>query len=320
MTPDPSLPGGGSADPAGPAGDGSVNAVPHGAAAATVAPAIRGPRPRWRRTLRRALRNPNLMFGAAVLLLYLVLALLGPALAPYGVDDQDLFSSLIGPTREHLLGTDSIGRDLLSRVIVGTRYSLSIAVLSVLFGSLLGIPVGLLAGFFGGRTDSLLMGFIDILLTIPVIVLAIAIVTVMGPGMVGLVTAIAISFAPRLARLTRGRVFEVKEEVFVSAATALGGSVIRILGRHVLPNAFAPLIIEITLRAGQAVLVGAALGFLGLGVQPPTPEWGTMLSRGREYLEIAPHVVVAPGLAISLLVLGFNLFGDGLRDAWDPSR
>lgn len=276
--------------------------------------------PRWRRTVRRALRTPTLLIGGGLLLAFLIAAIFGPQLAAYGSNDQDILSTLLPPSALHPLGTDSIGRDILSRVILGTRYSLAIAVLSITFGALVGIPIGLVSGYIGGRTDSVLMGFIDILLTIPVIVLAIAIVTVIGPGMVGLVTAISITFAPRLARLTRGRVFEVKEEVYISAATAIGGSTSRILLRHVLPNAAAPLTIEITLRAGQAVLVGAALGFLGLGVQPPTPEWGTMLSRGREYLELAPYLVVGPGLAISLLVLGFNLFGDGLRDTFDTTR
>ena len=272
------------------------------------------------RYLRKLIRTPMLLVGGAILLFYLILAIFGPQLAAYGGNDQDILATLQPPSREHPFGTDSIGRDILSRVILGTRYSLSIALLSVALGAVVGIPLGLVSGYVGGRTDSLLMGFIDILLTIPVIVLAIAIVTVIGPGLVGLVVAISTTFAPRLARLTRGRVFEVKEEVYISAATALGGSTPRILIRHVLPNASAPLIIEITLRAGQAVLVGAALGFLGLGVQPPTPEWGTMLSRGREYLELAPYLVVAPGLAISLLVLGFNLFGDGLRDYFDATR
>lgn len=276
--------------------------------------------PMWRRRLRRALRTPTLLVGGLLLLLFLIAAIFGPQLAPYGGNDQDILATLQPPSAQHLLGTDAIGRDILSRIVLGTRYSLSIALLSIFFGALVGIPLGLVAGYLGGRTDTVLMGFIDILLTIPVIVLAIAIVTVVGPGMVGLVTAIATTFAPRLARLTRGRVFEVREEVYIGAATAIGGSTSRILLRHVLPNASAPLTVEITLRAGQAVLVGAALGFLGLGVQPPTPEWGTMLSRGREYLEIAPYLVVGPGLAISLLVLGFNLFGDGLRDLLDPTR
>jgi len=273
----------------------------------------------WRRNLRRMLRNPSLVTGGVILFVFFVVAILANVLAPYGGNAQDILHVLQRPSWAHPFGTDSIGRDIFSRVILGTRYSLSIAVLSVAIGAVIGIPVGLVAGYFGGRLDSWLMGFIDILLTIPVIVLAIAIVTVIGPGMVGLVVAISITFAPRLARITRGRVFEVKEEVYVSAAQALGGTTRRVMTRHVLPNSFAPLIIEITLRAGQAVLVGAALGFLGLGVQPPTPEWGTMLSRGRDYLQLARFVVIAPGIAISLLVLGFNLFGDGLRDIWDPN-
>lgn len=273
----------------------------------------------WRRSLRRILHNPSLVTGGIILLVFFLVAIFANLVAPYAGNAQDILHVLQRPSWAHPFGTDSIGRDIFSRVVLGTRYSLSIAVLSVMIGAIVGIPIGLVAGYFGGRLDSFLMGFIDILLTIPVIVLAIAIVTVVGPGMVGLVMAISITFAPRLARITRGRVFEVKEEVYISAAQALGGTTRRVMTRHVLPNSFAPLIIEITLRAGQAVLVGAALGFLGLGVQPPTPEWGTMLSRGRDYLQLAQFVVIAPGLAISLLVLGFNLFGDGLRDIWDPN-
>jgi ABC-type dipeptide/oligopeptide/nickel transport system permease subunit len=201
---------------------------------------------------------------------------------------------------------------------VGTRYSLIICLVSVLIGALVGIPLGVVAGYGGGRVDTFLSGAVDILLTIPAIVLAIAIVSVIGPGMAGLIVAISVSYAPRIARLARGVALEVRQEDFVVAARALGASTPRVLTRHVLPNISAPLTVELTLLAGQAVLIAAALGFIGLGVQPPLPEWGTMLSRGKDFLAIAPHIVTAPGAAIALLVLGFNFLGDGLRDAWDP--
>lgn len=271
-----------------------------------------------RRLLRRARRHVTLLLGAAILVGFLALAFLGPVVAPYGPNEQDLMATLQAPSAAHPFGTDHIGRDVLSRVLVGTRYSLLICLASVLAGALVGVPLGIVSGYRGGRVDTVLSGAIDILLTIPAIVLAIAIVSVVGPGMFGLIVAISVSYAPRIARLTRGVVLEVRQEDFVASSRALGASTPRVLARHVLPNVSAPLTVELTLLAGQAVLVAAALGFIGLGVQPPLPEWGSMLSRGKDFLAIAPHIVTAPGVAIALLVLGFNFFGDGLRDAWDP--
>lgn len=275
---------------------------------------------RRRRTklVRHLLRHGNLVAGSLILLVYVLVALLAPVLAPYGPNEQNLLATLAPPSPEHLFGTDHIGRDILSRVLVGTRYSLLICLVSVVLGALGGIPLGMIAGYQGGRVDSILSSAVDVVLTIPVIVLAIAIVSVIGPGLIGLIVAISVSYAPRVARITRGAVLDVRQEDYISSSLALGARTPRVLLRHVLPNSAAPLIIELTLMAGQAVLVAAALGFLGLGVQPPLPEWGTMLSRGKDVLAIAPHVVTAPGLAIALLVLGFNFFGDGLRDIWDP--
>lgn len=270
------------------------------------------------RLLRLAGRHATLLLGATILAVFVIVAFIGPSVAPYGSNEQNLMATLQAPTAAHPFGTDHIGRDVLSRVLVGTRYSLIICLASVIFGALVGVPLGIVAGYNGGRIDTILSGAIDILLTIPAIVLAIAIVSVVGPGMFGLIVAISVSYAPRIARLTRGVVLEVRQEEFVTSSRALGAGTPRVLGRHVLPNVSAPLTVELTLLAGQAVLVAAALGFIGLGVQPPLPEWGTMLSRGKDFLAIAPHVVTAPGLAIALLVLGFNFFGDGLRDAWDP--
>jgi ABC-type dipeptide/oligopeptide/nickel transport system permease subunit len=246
------------------------------------------------------------------------LALFGPVWAPHPPARQNLLATLQPPSAQHLLGTDHIGRDVLSRVMVGTRYSLLVCLASVFFGALVGVPLGIVAGYWGRRVDAFISSAVDILLTIPAIVLAIAIVSVIGPGMVGLIVAISVSFAPRVARITRGAVLDIRHEEYVLAASALGASVPRVLLRHVLPNVSAPLVVELTLLAGQAVLVAAALGFIGLGVQPPLPEWGAMLSRAKDFLAVAPHVVMAPGIAIALLVLGFNIFGDGLRDAWDP--
>ena len=272
----------------------------------------------WRRFIRRLRHHMNLVVGGLILLFYLLVAVFAPLLAPYGPNEQNLLLTLAPPSSEHLFGTDHIGRDILSRVLIGTRYSLLISLLSVVLGALIGIPLGMIAGYWGGRVDSILTSGIDVVLTIPVIVLAIAIVSIIGPGLFGLIIAISLSYAPRVARITRGAVLDIRQEEYVSSSLALGAGTPRVLTRHILPNAAAPLIIDLTLLAGQAVLVAAALGFLGLGVQPPLPEWGTMLSRGKDFLAIAPHIVTAPGLAIAFLVLGFNFFGDGLRDIWDP--
>lgn len=264
-------------------------------------------------------RPVALAVGAILLGFYALVAVLGPALAPVDPNAQDLLAVLEPPSREHLLGTDQIGRDLFARLIVGTRFTLSAALLAVGIASALGVTLGLLAGYSGGRIDAAITGIVDLLLTIPNLILAIAIASVIGAGMTGLVVATTASFVPPLTRLIRGRVLEIREEDFIKAAVAVGTRRAKILRRHVLPNAFTVIVIETSLLAGQAVLVGAALGFLGLGVQPPAPEWGTMLGAGREFIEVAPHLVLAPGLAISGLVFAFNLLGDGLRDRLDPT-
>jgi ABC-type dipeptide/oligopeptide/nickel transport system permease subunit len=266
----------------------------------------------------RRRRGLHLLVGGGLLLVYLTLAALGPWVVPYGENDQDLLGVLAPASGEHWLGTDQIGRDLLSRLVVGARFTLTAAVVSVTLAAALGATLGLVAGYVGGRVDAILMGFADLLLTVPNLILAIAIASVVGAGMTGLIAATTGGFVAPLARLIRGRVLEVRQEDFVQAAVAAGLRDTRILARHILPHATTTLVIETSLLAGQAVLLGAALGFLGLGVRPPAPEWGTMLSGGREFIEVAPHLVVAPGVAISLLVFAFNIFGDGLRDRLDP--
>ncbi len=280
------------------------------------APAVDAPIARRRR---RVPANVYLALGAVMLAAYVAVALFGAWIAPYDGNDQDLFNILSPPSAEHWLGTDPIGRDLLSRLILGTRFTLSMALVSVAIATVVGVILGLVAGYFGGRVDAAITGLVDLVLTVPNLILAIAIASVIGAGMTGIVVATTMSFVPPLARLIRGRVLEIREEDFVQAAIAIGMSDARIIVRHVLPNAVTVIVIETSLLAGQAVLVGSALGFLGLGVQPPAPEWGTMLSGGREFLDVAPHLVVAPGIAISLLIFAFNMFGDGLRDRLDPN-
>jgi ABC-type dipeptide/oligopeptide/nickel transport system permease subunit len=273
---------------------------------------------RAERKLRR-LTNHNLRIGGVLIAIFILLAVFGAALAPQDPEAQDLLALLDPPSAAHLFGTDNVGRDILSRIIAGTRYTLSVAIASVCIAGVCGIALGSVAGYFGGLTDRVVTGVIDLLLTVPNIVLAIAIASVAGSSATGLTIAITASFIPPLARLIRGRVQEIAAEDFVAACVNVGMSHGRILLRHVLPNAATVMVIELSLNAGQAVLIGSALGFLGLGVQPPAPEWGTMLGASREYLTIAPHIVLAPGIAISLLVLAFNLLGDGLRDLLDPN-
>jgi ABC-type dipeptide/oligopeptide/nickel transport system permease subunit len=268
---------------------------------------------------RRPLPNIRLLTGGALVCAFVILAIVGPIVAPYDPNAQDLMATLDPPSAAHWLGADQVGRDILSRLIVGTRYTLSITLASVTLATIIGVAVGSVAAYFGGYVDRILTGFVDLLLTIPNLVLAIAIAAAVGASPQGLALAITASFVPPLAILVRSRVLELREEDFVSAAVTVGMSPFRVLLRHVLPNAISIITIETSLLAGQAVLVGSALGFLGLGVQPPASEWGAMLGDSREVLEVAPHLVIAPGLAISVLVFAFNTLGDGLRDRFDPN-
>jgi ABC-type dipeptide/oligopeptide/nickel transport system permease subunit len=255
-----------------------------------------------------------------LLALFAFLALAGPALVPFDPSAQDLTALLQPPDATHWFGTDQVGRDILSRIIAGTRITLAVALLPVAAAGAAGVTLGLIAGYVGGLTDRVLTGFVDLVLTIPSLVLAIAMVTAVGADLAGLTVAIAVSSTPPLARLVRGRVQELREEDYVAAAISVGMRSRRVMWRHVLPNAISVIVIQLSLLAGQAVLVASALGFLGLGVQPPAPEWGSMLGASREYIQVAPHVVIAPGVAIALLVFAFNMLGDGLRDRLDPNR
>ena len=226
---------------------------------------------------------------------------------------------LQGPGAEHFFGTDSLGRDIFTRVIYGARISLTIGIISVGISLIPGTILGLLAGYFGKATDSIIMRLMDMLLAFPAILLAIFITAILEPNLTNTMIAVGIVYIPHYARIVRSSVLRLKEQLFVQAVGHLGGSHSRIIIRHILPNCLPPIIVYATLGMGTAVLQAAALGFLGLGAQPPSPEWGAMLSEGRQYIQLAPHVAAFPGLAILILVLGFNLFGDGLRDVLDPS-
>jgi peptide/nickel transport system permease protein len=263
-------------------------------------------------------KNKLAMAGMIIIALLIILAVIAPYIMPYEYDAQDYNSVLILHSKEHPLGTDSLGRDVLSRLIYGTRVSLSLGILIVVTGAVIGIFLGGIAGFYGGRTDNYIMRFLDIYQSIPSILLAIALATVMGPGLKSTVIALGVASFPKYARLIRASILQVRELEYVEAARAIGGGNIRILVTHIIPNAFSPMIVFITMYLGSSILVAATLSFIGLGAQPPTPEWGAMLSSGRSLMRDYPTLVLYPGIMIMITVLAFNVFGDGLRDALDP--
>jgi peptide/nickel transport system permease protein len=273
--------------------------------------------------VRRLLRHRGAMAGSLITLLFFTAALLAPALSPYHPLAQDLERRLQGPSWAHLLGTDDFGRDILSRVMYGARISLTVGFISIGIAVAGGLGLGLVAGFYtGGRwgrlIDTVIMRTSDILLAFPTVLLAIAIVTAFGPGLRNAMLAIAILYLPRFIRIVRATVLVEKEQTYIEAGQALGLSNRRLLFRHLVPNVMSPVIVQATLGLAEAIIEAAALSFLGLGATPPTPEWGAMLSEGRSYLRLAPWVTFFPGMAIFLIVVSFNLLGDGLRDALDP--
>ena len=263
-------------------------------------------------------RHRAALVGLGLLAMLLALSLAAPLLTPYDPVRQDLSQVLRPVSVAHPLGTDHLGRDMLARILYGGRLSLLIGFLAVGVGLAVGVPLGAVSGFQGGRTDLIIQRFADILLSFPGFLLALSLVAILGVGLRNVIISVGISAVPSFIRLVRGSVLSIREQVYVEAAQALGQRQSVIIFRHVLPNAMAPVIVQATLSLGFAILVAAGLGFLGLGVQPPTPEWGTMLGEGRQYIFRAPSLTTFPGLAIFLAVLGFNLFGDGLRDALDP--
>jgi peptide/nickel transport system permease protein len=261
---------------------------------------------------------PGTRFGLAVIVLLLLMALVGPALTPYRPTDQDHDAILAAPGPGHLLGTDELGRDLLTRLVHGVRPSVAAGVVSVGLALLLGVPMGLLAGHFGGWLDEVLMRAADALWSFPGLVLAIAVAAILGPGLANAMVAIGIVYAPVFARLVRSQTVAVREFEYVEAARSVGASDPRIMARYIWPNVSPPVLVQSSVMLGQAILFEAALSFLGLGVQPPAPAWGSMLRTAYQYIEIDPWYSLFPGAAIFLAVLAFNLLGDGLRYALDP--
>ncbi|WP_245837379.1 ABC transporter permease subunit [Virgibacillus phasianinus] len=262
-------------------------------------------------------QKPALVSGVFILLLFII-AIIGPILAPYGVAEPDYNHILEGPSAQHIAGTDAYGRDIFSRIIVGSRISLLISISSVFVGAALGSILGLISGFYGRWIDSLIMRACDVLFSFPGMLLAIGIIAILGPGITNVVIAISIFTIPTFARIVRSGTLSAKQSVFVEAARSIGATNKRIIWKHIFPETVSSIIVYFTMRIGNAILVAASLGFLGLGAKPPTPEWGAMLSMGRDYISTDPHITFFPGLAIFLTVLAFNLLGDGLRDALDP--
>lgn len=267
---------------------------------------------------RKFFKNKIAVVGGLIVLFYFIVALFAPFIAPYDPFEIVLEDKLQSPSWEHWMGTDDKGRDILSRIIYGSRLSIGIGVAAVVFGAFFGVIMGLVAGYYGGWVDSIISRMLDIMLAFPGILLALAIISALGPSLLNVTIAVGVFSVPLFARIARGSTMEVRNLEYIDAVRSLGASDINIIFRHIFPNILSPLIIQGTLRLATAILSAAGLSFLGLGAQPPSPEWGTMLSSGRDFLFTAPYVAIFPGVTIALLVMGFNLFGDGLRDALDP--
>lgn len=267
---------------------------------------------------RRFCQDKGAMLGLAFVLLIIIMAIFAPILARYRPDAQNLLLRRAGPSLEHWFGLDTFGRDMLSRIVYGARNTLMAGVLSVVFAGLVGSMLGLMAGYYEGKMGSLIMRSMDVLLSFPYFLLAILIVAVLGPGLINAIIAVAITNIPNYARVVRSSCLVLKNSVFIEASRAMGAKNSWIIFSHILPNALSSIIVLSTVGMASAIIVTAALSFIGLGAQPPMAEWGLMLSEGRSFIVSAPHITIFPGLCIVMLVLGFNLLGDGLRDILDP--
>lgn len=273
---------------------------------------------KWKDFFSILMLNKAALVGALIIVFYIVIAVFAPLLAPYDPYQIKLENKLMPPSGDHWMGTDDKGRDILSRIIYGSRLSMGVGFAAVFFGAFFGIIFGLVAGFYGKWVDSIIMRMMDVMLAFPGILLALAIISALGPSLINVTIAVGAFSVPLFARIVRGSTLEVKRLEYIDAIRSLGANDITIIFKHIFPNILSPIIVQGTLRLATAILSAAGLSFLGLGAQPPSPEWGTMLSNGRDFLFSAPYIAIFPGITISILVLGFNIFGDGLRDAFDP--
>ena len=271
-----------------------------------------------RQTLERLVRNKSAMIGFCLLVIIVALCLLAPLIAPQGFNSQNLLEKFQQPSWKHLCGTDNLGRDVFARILYGGRISLLIGFASTVFSAIVGVIIGLFAGFYGGRIDNFAMRLLDIIMSIPSILLAITIAAALGTGVNSAIIAIGVASIPIFARLTRAPIIQVKNEEYIEAARAINASKLRIMLRHLLPNILSPLIVQTTVNVAMSILLAAGLSFLGMGVQPPNPEWGAIITSAKVYIIDHSYMVTMPGIAISLTVIALNLFGDGLRDCLDP--
>ena len=269
-------------------------------------------------TFRRLCRNKMAVIGMSISIVLVLVAVFAPLLMPYPYDQSDFAATFAKPSSAHLFGTDDLGRDILSRLIYGARYSRQIGIISVAGAMVGGILLGSIAGYFGGWVDDVTMRFLDIIQAVPGMVLSIAVSAVLGPGFGNCILALTIGMIPSFSRMMRASILNVRKMEYLEAATSINCNHLRIILRHVLPNALSPLIVQATMSVATAILIAASLSFIGLGVQPPEPEWGAILSAGRGYFRDYPHLVWFPGITIMVAVLSLNMFGDGLRDALDP--
>ena len=272
----------------------------------------------WKEAWMTFRKNKGALVGAGIVIFFILIAVFAPLIAPFGISEQELTNRNAAPTANHWFGTDDFGRDIFSRVLYGARISLWVGFISVVGSIVVGCLLGIIAGYYGRWIDTIISRVFDIMLAFPSILLAIAVVAVLGPSLQNALIAIALINVPNFGRLIRSKVLSVKQEEYIMAAKAVGMTDGRILFHHVLPNSFAPIIVQGSMAIATAIIEAAALGFLGMGAQPPQPEWGKMLADSRQYIIQAPWTVIFPGVAIMLTVLGFNLMGDGLRDALDP--
>ncbi|WP_370475587.1 nickel transporter permease [Sporosarcina pasteurii] len=271
---------------------------------------------------KRLIKNKAAVVGGFLILLFviasIIVSLFGPHIISYDPTKVDVLNKLQPPSKEHWFGTDNFGRDIFTRILYGMPLTLKVGFLSVGMGGIVGVILGIVSGYYGGKIDTIIMRIMDVLLAFPGILLALAIVSVLGGSLTNVIIAVSIFSVPAFARIVRGSTLSVRKLEYIDAVRALGASDLRIIFKHILPNVMSPIIVQATLRIATAVLTASGLSFLGLGAQPPEPEWGAMLNDGRTYMKSAPHLILFPGMMIVIVVLAFNIFGDGLRDALDP--
>lgn len=268
--------------------------------------------------MKRLFRNKGALAGVIVMILLLLATIFGPMLSPYNYAQLDPFNMFATPNAQHLFGCDEFGRDILTRVMYGGRYSLFIGLFAIALALVCGVTLGSIAGYFGGKVDNIIMRVMDVIQAIPGMLLSIAISSVLGTGMVEMAIALGVGNIAPFTRILRGSILTVRKSEYVDAAIVDNTSKFGIIKKHILPNAISPIIVQATLGCANAILIASSLSFIGVGIQPPEPEWGAMLSAGRDYIRDYPHMLIFPGIAIALTVLSLNLFGDGLRDAMDP--